>query len=81
MAARIATLTRMVLPDHECPHGIRAKQMLEAAGFAVDEHILATRAKVDAFKSEHGLATTPLVEIDGQAIGGAADLEKWLAAA
>ena len=79
--ARTATLTRMVLPDHECPDGVRAKAMLEQAGFTIDEHILSTHAEVDAFKQKHGLATTPLIEIDGKAIGGAADLEKWLAAA
>jgi glutaredoxin len=79
MAQRTATLTRMVLPEHECPFGVRAKAMLEQAGFTVDEHILATRAAVDAFKAEHGLATTPLIEIDGETIGGCSDLEAWLA--
>ena len=77
--ARTATLTRMVLPEHECPHGVRAKEMLEQAGFTIDEHILSTREEVDAFKAEHGLATTPLIEIDGEVIGGAADLERFLA--
>ena len=77
--ARTATLTRMVLPAHECPHGVRAKELLEQAGFTVDEHILSTREEVDAFKAKHGLATTPLIEIDGETIGGAADLERFLA--
>ena len=81
MMARTATLTRMVLPDHECPYGVRAKAMLEQAGFTIDEHVLSTRDEVDAFKQKHGLATTPLIEIDGKAIGGSADLEAWLAAA
>ena len=80
MTARTATLTRMVLPDHECPHGVRAKAMLDQAGFSVDEHILASRAEVDAFKAEHGLATTPLIIIDGEIIGGSSDLERFLAA-
>ena len=79
--ARTASLTRMVLPDHECPYGVRAKAMLEQAGFTIDEHILSTRAEVDAFKKKHGLATTPLIEIDGKAIGGSDALEEWLAAA
>ncbi len=76
---RTATLTRMVLPDHECPFGVRAKAMLEQAGFTIDEHILDTRAAVDAFKAEHGVATTPLIEIDGETIGGSNDLEAFLA--
>jgi glutaredoxin len=76
---RTATLTRMVLPDHECPFGVRAKAMLEQAGFNIDEHILSSREEVDDFKAERGLATTPLVEIDGEAIGGSKDLEAYLA--
>ena len=74
-----ATLTRMVLPDHECPFGVRAKDMLEQAGFKIDEHILASRDEVEAFKAEHGIATTPLVEIDGKTIGGSSELERYLA--
>ncbi len=76
---RTATLTRMVLADHECPFGIRAKARLEQAGYTIDEHILSTRAEVDAFKAERGLATTPLIEIEGKAIGGSKDLETYLA--
>ena len=79
MAQRTATLTRMVLPEHECPFGVRAKAMLEQADFTIDEHILATREEVDAFKATRGLATTPLIEIDGETIGGCSDLEAWLA--
>jgi len=71
----------MVLPEHECPHGVRAKALLEQAGFTIDEHILSTRDEVDAFKAEHGLATTPLIEIDGETIGGASDLERYLTSA
>ena len=81
MATRTATLTRMVLPNHECPFGVRAKAMLEQAGFEVDEHILSSRDAVEAFKAEHGVATTPLIEIDGETIGGSNDLEAWLAKA
>ena len=78
---RTATLTRMVLPDHECPFGVRARAMLEQAGFDIDEHLLATRDEVEAFKAEHGVATTPLIEIDGETIGGSSDLERYLAGA
>ncbi len=76
---RTATLTRMVLPDHECPYGVRAKAMLEQAGFTIDEHILESREAVDAFKAERGLATTPLIEIDGEVVGSSDDLERYLA--
>ena len=77
---KTATLTRMVLPDHTCPFGVRAKEMLEGAGYAVDDRILSTREEVDAFEQERGLSTTPLIEIDGEAIGGSDDLERYLAA-
>lgn len=75
-----ATITRMVLPDHECPFGRRAKDLLDENGFEVEEHILKSREEVDAFKEEHGVATTPLITVDGETIGGCSDLEKFLSA-
>ena len=76
--AREAVLYRMVLPDHTCPFGVRAKAMLEEAGYAVEDNLLESREEVDAFKAEHGLATTPLVFIGGEKIGGSDDLEDYL---
>ena len=76
---RKAVIHRMVLPEHECPYGRRALQLLNEAGFEVEEHLLTSRAEVDAFKGEHGLSTTPLIFIDGEQIGGASDLEDYLA--
>ena len=76
---RTATLHRMVLPDHTCPFGVRAKEMLEQAGYQVDDRPLTSRAEVDAFKAEHGLRTTPLIFIGKERIGGSDDLERWLA--
>lgn len=73
-----ATLHRMVLPDHVCPFGVRAKQMLEQAGYEVDDRPLTSRSEVDAFKAEHNLTTTPLIFIGGEKIGGSDDLERWL---
>ena len=77
--AREAILYRMVLPEHECPFGVRAKAMLDEAGFEVEEHILASREEVDAFKAEQGVATTPQVFIGGERIGGSSELESYLA--
>ena len=74
-----ATLHRMVLPDHTCPFGVRAKQMLEQNGFEVDDRVLSSRDEVDAFKEEQGVATTPVVFIGGERVGGADDLEAYLA--
>ncbi|MEN2787190.1 glutaredoxin domain-containing protein [Sphingomonas qilianensis] len=76
---RSATLYRMILPEHTCPFGVRAKQMLEDNGFEVDDRILASREEVDAFKQEHGVPTTPQAFIDDERIGGSDDLERYLA--
>ena len=75
---REAVVHRMVLPEHTCPFGVRAKAMLEEAGYEVEDHVLGSREEVDAFKEEHGLATTPLVFIGGEKIGGSDDLERYL---
>jgi glutaredoxin len=70
----------MVLPDHVCPFGVRAKELLEGSGFDVDDHALTTREQVEAFKDEHQVTTTPLVFIDGEAIGGCDEVEDYLRA-
>lgn len=75
-----AVLYRMVLPDHTCPFGVKAKEMLERAGFAVGDRVLESRDEVDAFKAEQGVATTPQVFIDDECIGGSEELEDYLAA-
>jgi glutaredoxin len=68
----------MVLPEHTCPFGVRAKQLLEQQGYVVDDRVLSSRAEVDAFKDEHGVATTPQVFVRGERIGGCDDLERFL---
>lgn len=73
-----AVLFRMVLPDHTCPFGVRAKALLEENGYRVDDRLLRTRAEVDRFEAEQGVDTTPQVFIDGERIGGADDLERRL---
>lgn len=77
--ASIATLHRMVLPDHECPFGVRAKAMLEQAGFEVDDQILSTRAEVEAFKAKESVTTTPVTFIDGTRYATSEALEEFLA--
>ena len=76
-----ATLYRMVLPEHTCPFGVRAKQMLEQSGYEVEDRVLSSREEVDAFKDEQGVATTPQIFIGGERIGGADDPQTYLAAA
>jgi len=69
----------MVLPDHTCPFGVRAKAMLEEYGYEVDDRVLTTREEVEAVKQEFNVATTPLVFVGDERIGGSDDLERYLA--
>ena len=69
----------MVLPDHVCPFGLKAKDLLEANGFEVEDRQLTSRQEVDDFMEAHGLSTTPLILIGGKPIGGSDDLERYLA--
>ena len=75
---RQAVIYRMVLPNHTCPYGVRAKQMLEEAGFEVNDRVLRSRAEVDAFLAVEGVDTTPQVFIGDERIGGSDDLETYL---
>lgn len=73
-SANVAVLYRMVLDSHTCPHGLKAKALLERQGYIVDDRPLNSRAAVDAFKAEHGVKSTPQAFIDGTRIGGFDDL-------
>lgn len=74
---RRAILYRMVMKDHVCPFGLKAKDLLTRQGYEVDDRWLTTRERTDAFKAEHGVATTPQTFIDGQRIGGYDDLRRF----
>ena len=72
-----AILYRMVMPEHTCPYGLKAKDLLRRKGYAVDDHPLRSPAETDAFRAEQGVATTPQVFIGGQRIGGYDDLRRF----
>jgi len=76
--SKTATLHRMVFPDHVCPFGLKAKDLLQRSGFKVDDQWLTTREQVDAFKAKHQVATTPQTFVDGQRIGGYDDVRRYL---
>ena len=73
-----AVLHRMVMPNHTCPYGLKAKDLLERSGYKVEDHHLTTREETDAFKAEHRVATTPQTFIDGERVGGYDDLRRFL---
>ena len=77
-AAKTAVIHRMVMPGHVCPYGLKAVDLLRRAGYAVDDRHLTTRDRVDAFKAEQGVATTPQIFIGGVRIGGHDDLRRFL---
>ena len=77
-AARKAVLYRMVMPGHVCPWGLKSKDLLIRSGYEVEDHHLKSREAIDAFKSNHGVATTPQTFIGGERIGGYDDLRRFL---
>lgn len=76
--AKRAILYRMVTPEHVCPWGLKAKDLLGRSGYEVEDRHLNTREATDAFKAEHGVSTTPQVFIGGKRIGGYDDLRRLL---
>lgn len=78
MPSRTAILYRMKLPDHECPFGLRAKKLLEDAGYEVDDRLLTSRAEVDQFEEEQGVQTTPIIFIGDERIDGSDELAAYL---
>jgi len=75
---KTASLYRMVMPQHTCPWGAKAKFLLERKGYTVEDHHLETHAATEAFKQAHGVKTTPQVFIAGERIGGFEDLRRYL---
>jgi glutaredoxin len=78
VAKKAAVIHRMVMPHHTCPYGLKAKDLLERSGYEVEDRHLTTREQTDAFKAEHGVATTPQVFIEGMRVGGYDDLRRFL---
>lgn len=77
-AVKKAILYRMVTPEHVCPWGLKARDLLGRSGYEVEDHHLKTRDETDAFKAKHGVPTTPQVFIGGERIGGYDDLRRFL---
>jgi len=75
---KTARLYRMVMEDHLCPYGLKAKDLLERKGFEVDDNWLRSREETDAFQREHGVETTPQIFIGGDRVGGYESLKERL---
>ena len=77
-ATRKAVLYRMVTPEHTCPWGLKALDLLRREGFEVDDHHLTSREATDAFKAQHQVGTTPQTFIGGRRVGGYDELREFL---
>jgi glutaredoxin len=77
-APRQAILYRMVMDNHVCPYGLKAKDLLRRNGYTVEDHWLRTRQQTDVFKAKYGAKTTPQTFIEGVRIGGYDDLRRHL---
>ena len=77
-ATKKAVLYRMVMPDHTCPYGLKARDLLERSGYEVEDHHLTSREETEAFKAKHDVPTTPQVFIGGERVGGYDDLRRFL---
>lgn len=65
-----ATITRMVTPDHLCPWGIKALDILRRKGFRIDDQHLESQEANERYKEENGYDETPQVWIEDKHIGG-----------
>lgn len=73
----IVRVYRMLTPEHECPWGVRAIQLLTEKGIQFEDHLLRSREAVDEFKAKYNVATTPQIFFDDQRIGGYTDLAAY----
>jgi len=70
----------LMLARHGCPHCARAKALLEKRGIPFEAVYLGDELTMQGVKAAAGVATVPQIFIDGKLIGGADQLEAFLAA-
>lgn len=60
----------MVTPDHLCPWGIKARDLLKRNGYEVEDHHLQTMEENETYKQKHGYDETPQIFLEGKHLGG-----------
>lgn len=65
-----AAIYRMVTPEHLCPWGVKAKDLLKRRGFEIEDHHLKTKRANESYKQQHGYTETPQIFINGRHVGG-----------
>ena len=73
-----ATIYRMITPDHLCPWGIKAWDLLKRNGYEVTDHHLESMEANKQYKQEHEVDETPQIYIEGEHIGGYDQLREHL---
>ena len=61
---------RMSMPEHECPWGLKAIELIQKRGISFEDHRLTSQEEVNAFKEHYGVPTTPQIFNGNQRIGG-----------
>lgn len=65
-----AIIHRMVTPDHLCPWGLKAHDLLKRNDFQIEDRHLTSKEANREYKETHHVDETPQIEIDGHHIGG-----------
>ena len=71
-------LYRMSMPDHECPWGLKAIELMQKRQIHFEDHRLTSQEQVDSFKQRYGVPTTPQIFSGTERIGGYSDLAALL---
>ena len=71
-------LYRMSTPEHECPWGLKAVNLLNEKGIEFEDHKLKSKEEAEAFKINHNVQTTPQIFFGKERIGGYTDLAEQL---
>jgi len=78
MNKKNATIYRMVTPDHFCPWGIKAYDLLKRNGYEIEDKHLESSEAAQAYKEKHDYDETPQIFIEAERIGGYDDLREHL---
>lgn len=73
-----AHVYRMKTAEHLCPFGMKTVDLLKRKGYQVDDHPLASREEIDAFKNQENVDTTPQTYIGDKRIGGYEEVREHL---
>ena len=69
---------RMSTPEHECPWGLKAINLLNEKGIEFEDYKLKSKDETEAFKAKYNVQTTPQIFAGELRIGGYTDLAEKL---